>query len=184
MEWLNENQGVIMVVLTAIYAFTTIWILIANKKTVEEARKTREEENRPYVIVFFEHKANGIINLVIKNTGKTLASNVSFNFDIPLPYPRSHPLKDSNLIKDGIPSMPPKYEIRAMVEMMNQLEKDSEGKYPRYKVEVKYFPSRGGAEYNETFILDPNIESMLLMVRELEIHDLAKSMDQLVKQNR
>lgn len=181
MEWLNEYQGFVMVILTAIYALTTIWILLANRKSVEEARRSREEENRPYVIVFFEHKPNGVINLVVKNTGKTLANNISFEFDTPLIYPKSHPLKDSNLIKDGIPSMPPQYEIKAMVEMMNSLEKDSEDKYPKFTVTVKYSSSIGRHKYEDKFVLDPNIQSMLLMIKELEMHDLVKSVDKLVK---
>lgn len=182
MEWINSNQGVVMVVLTAIYAFTTIWILFANNMMVKEAKKSREEENRPYVVVFFKYKPNGLIYLVVKNTGKTLANNVKFDFDTPLYYPKSHPLKDSNLIKDGIPTLPPQYEIRAVIEMMHQIEKNEDGKYPRFKVEVNYNSSNEKSKYSDKFILDPNIESMLLMERELGIHDLAKSVEKLVKQ--
>jgi len=116
-EWLNENNGLVMSVLTLVYVAATILILKANLKSVKEMKKSREEENRPYVIVYFELKTTGPINLIVKNIGKTIAKDTRIQIDPGLDYPKTKPISQSNLLNKPIPDIPPNYEYKAFVGM-------------------------------------------------------------------
>ena len=50
-HWLNNNQGFVMCLLTFVYVVATIVIVYYNKKSIKEMIKTREEDNRPYVLL-------------------------------------------------------------------------------------------------------------------------------------
>jgi len=76
-QWLNTNQGFVMVILTAFYVIFTGWI-------IWEMRKDRKERSQPNVIVdFFPKRISGayVIDLVIKNIGNGVAKNISISFD-------------------------------------------------------------------------------------------------------
>lgn len=88
----------------------------AAQRTLDELKETRDQETAPYVVTYFEASPEShIIFLIVKNIGKTTARDVKLRFD---PH-----LKSSNqgidmdmvsLIKSGIASMPPGYQIRTV----------------------------------------------------------------------
>ena len=53
----------------------------ATEKSVTEMRQTRDQESAPYIIVYFDipYESN-LIYLVIKNIGRTIATNISLTF--------------------------------------------------------------------------------------------------------
>ena len=55
-NWLNENQGFAMSLLTLIYAIATVVIVSYNRKTIKEMRESRESETRPYIFVYLQKK--------------------------------------------------------------------------------------------------------------------------------
>ncbi|MCL4529719.1 MAG: hypothetical protein M1282_09910 [Chloroflexi bacterium] len=87
------------------------------EKTLREMREQRDAEIAPYVVVYLDAQGeiNGLLYLVIKNTGKTVAKNVKINFEPPLPT-RYPDLLQKVLPANGIPSIPPGYEIRTTVD--------------------------------------------------------------------
>lgn len=71
-EWLNANQGFIMCLLTFVYVVATIAIVIMNRMTIIEMKKTRVAESRPYVFVSLHKDPRDIcFYLRVKNYGKT-----------------------------------------------------------------------------------------------------------------
>ena len=54
-DWLNDNQGAVMAALTAVYAIATIVIVRSSRSSVEEQRKLRAEQFRPFVIADLEN---------------------------------------------------------------------------------------------------------------------------------
>lgn len=89
----------------------------ATEKSVLEMREQRDAEIAPYVVAYLDEQGpiNGILSLVIKNTGKTVAKNVKVIFDPPL-QTRFPDLLEWVLPPDGIPSIPPGYEIRTTLD--------------------------------------------------------------------
>ncbi|MCL2522777.1 MAG: hypothetical protein FWE36_07975 [Erysipelotrichales bacterium] len=81
LDWLNENNGFIIALLTFIYVLTTILILIANRKTTKlsqnqliEMKNQNFEMNRGVLIARFQEIDNKLI-LSFENIGKSLIQN-------------------------------------------------------------------------------------------------------------
>lgn len=77
----------------AVAAWATFLVAVAAAafawRQVLEARKTREDQAQPFVVVDFEPSKAGRIfmDLVVRNTGTTLATNVRMTFNLPSPQP-------------------------------------------------------------------------------------------------
>lgn len=51
-ELLDQHNGFVMAILTLVYVVFTVFIFIANNRSVKEMKITREEENRPYIVSY------------------------------------------------------------------------------------------------------------------------------------
>ena len=69
---INANQGFGMVLLTAVYAIATGFILLYNMKTIKEMQETREAELRPYILASLDngYPSGSGVYFQIKNYGK------------------------------------------------------------------------------------------------------------------
>ena len=112
---------------------------------VREARRLREAQAQPYIVVALEPDAANpfVVNLRVENIGQTLARDVRFTFDPPLESAMDaaaddeHGLADSSLVTDGIPTMPPGMKIERMFDVVTYWE-NGEPPVRRYDVEVTY----------------------------------------------
>jgi hypothetical protein len=107
------------------YVWKTWQIAEATKATADvyrqilgEMRDAREAEVAPYVVVYFD-VTREYLYLIVKNIGKSVATNVKLAFNPPLQnterqkLPESVPrVGESALIKNGIETLPPGYELR------------------------------------------------------------------------
>jgi hypothetical protein len=89
----------------------------ATEKSVLEMREQRDTEIAPYIVAYLDGQGvvNGILYLVIKNTGKTVAKNVKVIFDPPL-QTKFPDFLNKVLPQNGIPSIPPGYEIKTILD--------------------------------------------------------------------
>jgi hypothetical protein len=108
---------VIYVITTWKMATATRKAAEATEKSVLEMREQRDAEVAPYIVAYLDGQGaiNGILYLIIKNTGKTVAKNVKVVFDPPL-HTRFPDLLNKVLPPDGIPSIPPGYEIKTTLD--------------------------------------------------------------------
>src|SRR6266496_1022633 len=105
-------------------------------RQVHEARKLREEQARPFVIVDFE--PGFLVYLTVENLGRTMARDVSIHFDKPLQssLPDRRELDESPLFREPILALPPGKKIRVL---FDQFDGRTEAKLPfTYDVEVRY----------------------------------------------
>lgn len=71
-NWLNNNQGFTMSILTLVYVIATIVIVIYNRKSIQELQKTREQESRPYLFAYLQKDPRDMcFYFRIKNYGKS-----------------------------------------------------------------------------------------------------------------
>lgn len=176
---LDEHDGFFMALLTFVYVVFTIFIFIANNKSVKEMKITREEENRPYIVTYIYSKPRGTAELVIVNIGKTMAKDIKIRISPDFDFPKKRPLSKSNVLNNPIPSMPPNYEIKMFVGM-NWDFKDKDGNFPVYEVKIKYHNS-SGKSYTDHYIIDLNVETGATYLIEKDIHDLTKEFIQFRK---
>lgn len=85
-NWMNDNNGFVMAVLTFVYVIATIFICIFNgrsasatKRQTEEAQRQFEESNRAHVIPRFVTLEGQLYCLAFHNIGKTMAERLIIN---------------------------------------------------------------------------------------------------------
>jgi hypothetical protein len=73
-SFLQAYNGALSVIGTLIVAILTFFSVFTSMRTLKEMKKTREDENRPYVIVYLNKEPRDVwFELCIKNFGKTAA---------------------------------------------------------------------------------------------------------------
>ena len=140
----------------------------------------REDQAQPFVAVDFEPSQAGstFMDLIIRNTGTTIAKNVKAVFDPPIVSTLTegngkYRLADAAIITEGIPTLPPGREYRMLFERMpDRFESD----LPRsYKATVTFEDPRGRAhELEYRLDLDIYFGSMHLDI--YGEHDAAKAL--------
>jgi hypothetical protein len=126
---------------------------------VWEARRLREAQIRPFVVIDFE-VWRGFVELKIKNFGSTLARNVKFTFDPPVQTtfdadPDKGPLAEIPLFRDGIASLPPGKEITLVFDFGG--ERTQQGLPDSHVVHLTYRGEPLGREYEDEQVIDMSI---------------------------
>jgi len=86
-EWLNQNQGFIMSLLTLVYVIATLIIVVYNRKVIDEMKQNREEDSRPYIFVYMhKNPRDNTFSLVVKNYGKSGARIEKINIEPKLKF--------------------------------------------------------------------------------------------------
>jgi len=153
----------------------------ATERSVSEMREARDQETAPYVVVYFDVvSGSNLIYLVVKNIGRSIAEKIRLVFTPPLCTSGIVRIEELSLIKDGIESMPPGYEVRTLF--------DPAPKYfgnaalpLKYTVKISYF---GGIETHERTIeqvLDLAMHKGLVYVDRKDVHDLVKNLEALTR---
>ena len=145
---------------------------------VKEARRLREQQARPFVVIDF-HPVGGVaIEIRIKNVGTTLARDVQFKFDKPLisAHDPHGPLTDLNLFKNGIPSLPPGKEIKFFFDSYPS--RIENGLPMSYEVHVSY-TDPAGKPHGEPTVLDLDMYYGSGGITRHGVHDVHKQLEKI-----
>jgi hypothetical protein len=175
--------------LTAVILGAQFLVLIAAavfaNRQVREARRSREEESRPFVVVDFEAK-KGMFYVVVTNTGRTIARDVRFKFEPALAGTLDREgdnpwsLASLKMFSDGIPSLPPGKRIATLFDSSFQRTREE---WPdAYEVEIEYADASRKRRFSERILLDLGIYWGLMLVEEKGVHDLHKRLEELVRE--
>ena len=151
----------------------------------EHARRLSDEQARPFVTVDFEPSETwvNIIELVIRNVGKTLAKNVQLAFSPPLQstfYSKEgKSLSDSFLISKGILAMPPGKHVQTIFDISH--DRAGTDLPMQYTVRVDYENYRGEPQETLEYILDLEHQYDLERVTVQTVHDASKNLEKISK---
>lgn len=148
-------------------------------RQVVELAETRAEQAQPFVVVDVESHAADFqdLDLVVKNVGTTVAYDVRLAFR---PQLRStsyefaeRDIASANLVRHGIPSMPPGREHRMHLDNQIQLQKSD---LPRsYEVTVSFDDFRG-RRHDLPYRLDLEVQIGRLVAPVRSLHDAATAL--------
>ena len=150
------TNGTDWTAVAALAAWATVGIYVVIGlvawRQVGEARKLREEQARPFVIVDFE--PGFLVYLTVENVGRTIARDVSIHFDKPLESSLQgrRELDDSPLFREPIPALPPGKKIRVLFDQIN--DRLNAGLPLTYDVELRYRGPTGRKKWTEPYRLD------------------------------
>jgi hypothetical protein len=151
-------------------------------RQVKEAQALREEQARPFVVIDFE-PWTVFIDLKISNVGNTIARDVQFEFDPPLAAAKDEragliAVAETNLFKNGIPSLPPGKEITLFFDQFPQ--RKDKNLPDKYSVDISY-TSPSGKKYSERTVLDLGIYFGVGQITRHDIHDVHKQLEKISK---
>jgi hypothetical protein len=143
---------------TAAAAWVTVavyvGVLLFAWRQVREARRLREDQARPWVVVYFD--VDWLTEIVVENIGKTVARDVHISFEPPLKSTLDPPWawEDSTLLRDGIKTMAPSQKIRFTFDAVND-RFDCEELPLAYTASVSYQGmTHKRRRYTEPYVLD------------------------------
>jgi hypothetical protein len=144
-------------------------------RQVREARRLREEQAQPYVVVFLEEaELRRNIDLVIKNLGATAATDISVRLD-PTPERALDPAGDwSPLLPESLPVLVPGQEWRTLFDRTDQRgpRKDLPD---RYEAHASYKDAHRKESFDFDYVLDWRLMYDRASVVTYGLHDLANA---------
>jgi hypothetical protein len=152
-------------------------------RQVREARRLREEQARPFVVIELDHRGT-MAQFEIKNIGSTIARDVRFTFEPELAStwdgdPGRKPLRDTNLFTRGIPSLPPGKPVRAL---FDRLPSRIESGLPNdYEVSVAYSDPLGH-RYEERMTVGFGHLLEVGIRRDKDLHDVHQQIERIAKE--
>ena len=94
--------------LTFILIIISFFTVVISRESVEEMKKSREQENAPYVVFYFDyHVSSHEIYIIIQNIGKSTANIVNIEFNPKLINSYDRNISESSLLANGISQIPP-----------------------------------------------------------------------------
>ncbi len=163
-EWLNENDGAALALLTFAYvviSFILVGISLRTTKLsrmqLEAAERFERERSRPYVTVHFVEKVGARIELLVENAGPTAAYKVQIttNPEIKDLYQRKCQRQESKrhpFIENGFAYLPPKMIARSYIGLTEDIKQEYQNS--QIEGEVK-FEDRYGTVYAEPVLINP-----------------------------
>jgi hypothetical protein len=151
---------------------------------LKEMKESRAEEVAPYVVAYFDiPHGKPQIYLVVKNIGKSIARDVKLECQPQLRNEYGEEINEITLMKDGIASLPPGYEIRTLFGNAN-VYLDDKKEFPlTYKVKISY---SGGLLPDTTSVeqvMDLSAFKHTVSIREKGMHELVEEVKKLVTHN-
>ncbi|MBP7213140.1 MAG: hypothetical protein KBA03_02795 [Anaerolineaceae bacterium] len=153
------------------------------ERNLEEMIVNRNLEFAPYIVVYFDAMTDSpVFDLVVKNTGKTIANNIVIAFNPPLQSSLSNlDLSELSMLKKRIPSMPPEYEFRTAIDRLEtRLASDDLPKI--YEVKVTYTGGLDNKVREIQYLLDLNVYRGMMESNISSLSDLTHVVEEIPAQ--
>lgn len=179
-DFLNQNNGVFMLIFTGVVAFATVVYAILTYMLVSETKEMREAQTEPRVSVVFQPREEWInfIDLIVKNIGLGPAYDIKFDVKPDFEYRNGQSLSQINFIKNGVKYLDPNQKIQFFLTSMVE-NFDKKVKTP-FTIEVTY-KNKFGKKYSEKFVIDFSELVGLGQLGEPPLHKIAKNIEDIRK---
>lgn len=170
-EWLASSAGLAEWGLLIVASATALFAVVQ----LRDSRELRFQQARPYVAAGIRRVDHGIVELYVKNFGKTAAHNVRFDSD-----PKLESVTDAEAFKvfDTLPTLVPSEEWSTIWEI-HAYERAKDGSFSnRYDVTISYTVNDGRSKRSlvDKFVLDWEPHLATTYLTEHSIHDVAAAL--------
>lgn len=143
---------------------------------VREAKRLREEQSRPFVVIDFEVEGV-LVFLSISNVGPSLARNVGFHIEPPMATAVDTQVADMKLLHEGISALAPGKVIRTFFD--SGIQRKSANLPDSYRVVCRYTDQAGRRRFEEETTLDLGIYWGLSTIDRKGLHDIHQRLEQI-----
>jgi hypothetical protein len=158
-EWLNQNSGAVMALLTFFYVIATIALYISSHKSICIAKQLHRDIHRPVVVCDFVI-IRGMMYFRIRNIGPVSACNLRIDHEEVNTYKDNTPLVDDTKqkakeffelpgFKNGISFFSPGQEFHYLYHIFTM---DDKAEFPTFRFTMKYSDPSGGTYCDQSEI--------------------------------
>jgi hypothetical protein len=121
-----------------------------------EARRARNDEDRPQIIVDADYTGRFTTNIVVKNIGHGIAKNITFEFSAPLQSTSGYDINELPYFKHGINFMAPQTDLPAVWDSYQNVVENLRAKGLREGITItSHYEDRQGERYETSWTINP-----------------------------
>jgi hypothetical protein len=121
-----------------------------------QARKARDDQDRPQIIVDADYTGRFTTNIVVRNIGRGMAKNITFEFSAPIQTTSGADITELPYLKHGLNFMAPQTDIAAVWDSYQNVVQNlrDKGLTEGITITAKY-EDRNGESYETEWTINP-----------------------------
>ena len=145
--------GVIAQILSSLATFVVAAGILYQGR---EARKARDDQDRPQIIVDADYTGRFTTNIVVRNIGHGMAKNITFEFSAPIETTSGEDITELPYLKHGINFMAPQTDIASVWDSYQNVVQNlrAKGLTQGITITTKY-EGRNGETYETEWTINP-----------------------------
>jgi hypothetical protein len=121
-----------------------------------EARKARDDQDRPQIIVDADYTGRFTTNIVVRNIGHGMAKNITFEFSAPLETTEGSDITEMPYFKHGINFMAPQTDLPTVWDSYQNVVENLRAKGLTQGVTItSKYEDRNGESYETEWTINP-----------------------------
>jgi hypothetical protein len=121
-----------------------------------EARRARDDEDRPQIIVDADYTGRFTTNIVVRNIGHGIAKNITFEFSAPLQSTSGHDITELPYFQNGINFMAPQTDLPAVWDSYQNVVQNLRDKDLTDGITItSHYEDRQGERYETAWTINP-----------------------------
>ncbi len=121
-----------------------------------QARKARNDQDRPQIIVDADYTGRFTTNIVVRNIGHGMARNITFKFSAPLESTSGNDITELPYFQHGINFMAPQTSLPAVWDSYQNVVKNLRDKGLTNGITItSYYEDRQGERYETEWTINP-----------------------------
>ncbi len=137
-------------------SFATFIVALGILYQGRQARKSRDDQDRPQIIVDADYTGRFTTNIVVRNIGHGMAKNITFRFSTPLQSTSGYDITDMPYFKHGINFMAPQTDLPTVWDSYQNVVQNlrDKGLTEGITITSKY-EDRNGESYETEWTINP-----------------------------
>jgi len=145
--------GVIAQILSSLATFVVAAGILYQGR---EARKARDDQDRPQIIVDADYTGRFTTNIVVRNIGHGMAKNITFEFSAPIETTSGEDITDLPYFKNGINFMAPQTDLASVWDSYQNVVQNLRDKGLTQGITItSRYEDRNGESYETTWTINP-----------------------------
>ena len=137
-------------------SFATLVVAAGILYQGRQARRARDDQDRPQIIVDADYTGRFTTNIVVRNIGHGVARNVTFAFSAPLESTSGYDITELPYFRNGINFMAPQTDLPAVWDSYQNVVENLKAKGLTNGITItSYYEDRQGQRYETEWTINP-----------------------------